>query len=326
MSRKSELHTLLSVAGESTPAEDWVRVPSGAVRAMGLSLGRLQDEAATAQTLREQINTGDAVMEIDPTLVDGSFVADRLAAEDDAELAELVRSIRQSGQQVPALVRPSPDVPGRFQIAYGHRRLHAVRKLGLRLRTVVRPLADAELVIAQGQENLGRRDLSFIERALFATRLAERGFDRATLNAALSVHTAEMTRYLAVTRGVALPLLHAIGPAPKAGRTRWLDLARALRLKGAQAAAQAAIGRPGFDACDTDERFALVLAAAIGRADAPTMTIWHDERGRPVARIEQGPGSVRISLNERLSPGFGRFVSEQLPALHRAYAEQKQTT
>ena len=323
MSRKAELRGLLNVTPEAPAAGvDRVRVPSGAVRAMGLSLGRLQDEAAHAQTLRAQIGSGDSVVEIDPDLVDGSFVADRLDAEDDPELAELVHSTGESGQQVPALVRPSPDTPGRFQIAYGHRRLRAVRRLGLRLRAVVQPLDDAALVIAQGQENLGRRDLSFIERALFASRLAERGFDRATLNAALSVHTAEMTRYLAVTRAVPLPLLHAIGPAPRAGRTRWMELARAMLRPGAAAVALAAAAHPDLASSPTDERFARILDAASGRPDLPVSSIWRDEHGRPVARIEHSATTVRLSLSERLSPGFGQYVIDQLGELHRRFNER----
>ena len=48
------------------------------------------------------------------------------------------------------------------------------------VRAVVRTLSDAELVIAQGKENNERRDLSFIERALFAAHLEHRKFERPT--------------------------------------------------------------------------------------------------------------------------------------------------
>jgi len=41
---------------------------------------------------------------------------------------------------------------------------------------VVRSLTDEQLVIAQGQENSGRTDLTFIERARFAARLEDRKF------------------------------------------------------------------------------------------------------------------------------------------------------
>ena len=39
------------------------------------------------------------------------------------------------------------------------------------MRAIIQALTDAELVIAQGKENAERRNLSFIERALFAANL-----------------------------------------------------------------------------------------------------------------------------------------------------------
>lgn len=40
--------------------------PAGAVRAMNLSLERLNEEAAAAKELREAIAAGDKVVELDP--------------------------------------------------------------------------------------------------------------------------------------------------------------------------------------------------------------------------------------------------------------------
>ena len=51
---------------------------------------------------------------------------------------------------------------GFYQVAYGHRRVRATAILGIKVRAIVRDLTDAELVIAQGQENNARQDLSFI--------------------------------------------------------------------------------------------------------------------------------------------------------------------
>ena len=54
------------------------------------------------------------------------------------------------------------------------------------------------LVLAQGKENSERRDLSFIERAMFAVHLEERGFDRNVVMAALSVDKSEAAKLFAV--------------------------------------------------------------------------------------------------------------------------------
>ena len=63
---------------------------------------------------------------------------------------------------------------------------------------VVRQMSDAELVVAQGQENSARRDLSFIERALYAAKLEEAGFDRETIMAALNVDKTGLSRLISV--------------------------------------------------------------------------------------------------------------------------------
>ncbi|MGO4611618.1 ParB/RepB/Spo0J family partition protein, partial [Variovorax sp. 2RAF20] len=79
---------------------------------------------------------------------------------DPVQLNELVEQIREHGQQVPILVRPHPQAKGRYQVAYGHRRLAAAKKLGLSVRAVVRDLTDDQLVVSQGQENSARTNLS----------------------------------------------------------------------------------------------------------------------------------------------------------------------
>jgi ParB family chromosome partitioning protein len=167
---------------------------------MGLSLGALSDEIEEARRLRETIGVADQVAEIDPAKIERSPFSDRLSegARMDETFAALKESIRERGQQVPVLVRVHPDPAkagqGLFQTAYGHRRVLAARELGLPVRAIVKALSDDDLVIAQGKENAERRDLSFIERALFANALVEHGFDRATAMAALGVDKTEMSR------------------------------------------------------------------------------------------------------------------------------------
>ncbi|RUW60107.1 ParB N-terminal domain-containing protein, partial [Mesorhizobium sp. M4B.F.Ca.ET.049.02.1.2] len=98
------------------------RVLAGPVRTMGLALDRMDQEA---RELREALKSGERVVELDPELIDGSFVRDRLDGEVSAT-DDIVRSIEENGQEVPILVRQHPDLEGRYQVAYGHRRLRAV--------------------------------------------------------------------------------------------------------------------------------------------------------------------------------------------------------
>ncbi len=138
---------------------------------------------------------------------------------------ELQQSIAEQGQQVPILVRPHPETPGRYQVAYGHRRLQAAISLGRKVKAVVRPLTNDELVVAQGVENSARANLSFIERAVYAARLEEAGFSRPTIMAALAVDKTALSKLIAVPARIPMALLLAIGAAPKIGRDRWLEFA-----------------------------------------------------------------------------------------------------
>ena len=76
--------------------------------------------------------------------------------------------------------------PGRYQTAFGHRRVRVAGLLGRTVKAIVRALSDDELVVAQGLENSAREDLSFIERAVFALRLETSGRSRSIIQQALA--------------------------------------------------------------------------------------------------------------------------------------------
>lgn len=295
------------------------RVPSGAVRAMGLDLARLTDEARRAHELERSTRDGQAVLEIDPASVDPSFAEDRIARTGDADYRRLVRSITESGQQVPILVRPHPEEDGRYQAAYGHRRLFAAAELGIRVRAVVRSLSDAELVVAQGKENAERRNLSFIERVLFAADLEARGFGRAIVQAALAAHSADITRYLAVARAIPARLIRAIGPAPRAGRPRWMELAALLAADGAMEAAAVVIESPDFQVAPSDRRFEMVFSAlrqqATSEPDGSAPPLICDPDGEAIIKLEHFAAGTRLTVLEQAAPGLSAFLVARLPAL-----------
>ena len=299
------------------PAQE--RRRSGAVGAMGSTLRGLAARADAATRLEQ----GSPVIDLDPGLIDASFIADRVADANDAGLAPLVESIRQHGQQVPVLVRPHPAAPGRYQIAFGRRRTRAAQILDRPVRAVVRPLTDAELVVAQGQENLERRDLSYIERAFFARRLEEHGFARETITAAMGVGKGDLSTLISVARSVPEDILAAIGPAPAAGRPRWMLLAERVR-DADRPALTRLMGDPAFQAKDTDGRFAAILAAvAPAPARKPKAQIWTDARGRKLARVERATGRVALAFDDTLEPGLADYVLDRLPEILAAYRQSK---
>jgi ParB family chromosome partitioning protein len=283
---------------------------------MGLSLGRLSEDAARVQALERQIVSGDMVHDLDPLQVEPSFVEDRLARTADPEFRRLVDSIATTGQQVPILVRPHPDHSGKYQVAYGHRRLSACSELGRPVKALVRVLSNAELVVAQGKENAERRNLSFIERAMFARHLEEQGFERGTIQTALAVHPAEMTRLLSVARSIPAPIIDAIGSAPRAGRPRWMELATLLGAAKAQDTITDLVSSPAFRKASTDARFDLAIEKLRGKHDpaelAPT---FKDSSGTTVVRTERTSTALRLIVDLKLAPGLDEYLLTVLPEI-----------
>ena len=329
MSRKDTVNSLfmmkLGAPNAEPPQKERERVRTGAVSAMGVSLQELAEGTKTANRLKEQIASGSVVVELDTASIDGSIVSDRLTIDVDPQFQELVESIRQSGQQVPILVRPHPEMPQRYQVAYGHRRLRAARHLGLPVRAVVQTLSDNDLVIAQGKENLDRKDLSYIEKALFARRLEDRGFDRATIVSALSTDKGDLSRYIAVARMIPETVLEKIGPAPRAGRARWLAMAERLVASGALKTAEAVFADEGFQACGSDTRFArLFEAVAPKKAKAePRQRDLVINGAAKAARIEIGRGKTSLTFDEKVVPEFADFIAGQLDTLYRQFSQAR---
>lgn len=336
--RKNRLKSLFAgdepaqagAAEPQRPPQAPARTPSAAVKAMGLSLGALSQEADEARRLREMVAAGERVVDLDPALLERSPFLDRLTdgPRDDPDFEALKASLAEHGQQVPVLVRPHPDrekaARGLYQIAYGHRRVRAARELGRPVRAVVRELDDATLALAQGKENAERRGLSFVERAFFAQTLLDHGFDRATAQAALAVHKSEMTRLLQVAEAVPLRVAQAIGPAPKAGRPRWVALGELLALDRA-GFAEDEIARQDFRQADSDMRFQRLFdrlkasaARRQGTQGGRTTTV-AALRGGTIAEVARAGRATRITIAESAGRGFADYVAQRLPELHAAF-------
>lgn len=300
------------------------RSTSGAVKAMGLSLGGISQEIEDARRLKESFEGTERVVDIDPRLVESSFIEDRLSHETglDEGFEKLVESIRLNGQQVPILVRPHPQKQGFYQSAYGHRRLRAAAQVAKPVQAIVRDLTDVQLVLAQGKENTERRDLSFIERAFFARNLVERGFERGLVQDALCLDKAEMTRFLQVAAAVPASIVRAIGPAPKIGRPRWVRFAEMLKSDNAHQAALEEIALDGFKAADSNSRFNRIFERLLKQA-APAAArevkgIIQDSTGVKVSALAQlhlDKGRHVLAFAEHAPNGFAEYVASELETL-----------
>lgn len=303
------------------------RVSSGSVRSLKDSFSGFEREN---EELRQKVASGALIIEVDPTLVDPSPVTDRFKDQDATSFEALKASIQQRGQEIPVLVREHPTVPGRYQSAYGHRRVQAARELGIPVKAIVRDLSDEDLVVAQGVENSAREDLSFIERAVFAMHLEDAGHERSVIQEALSVDRAEASKLLSVARSVPADLIDAIGRAPKVGRGRWQSLADALKGVGALERARAVLGSDRFCERESDERFLATLSAATdtSRETASKQSATQPvvvPSGQQVAHVQRAGRELKIILNRTTDAGFATFVVEQLPHLFETYVESRRT-
>ena len=298
-------------------------MPSGSIKTLESTLTRAEREA---EELRRLVASGAQVIELDVSLVQPSPHADRME-DDNAEAFDTLKaSIAENGQQVPILVRPHPTDPDRYEAAYGHRRLRAAAELGLTVRAVVKPLTDEQLVLAQGIENSARQDLSWIEQAVFALKLGERGFPQRAIAAALSIQRQNANQMISAARKIPADIIHAIGRAPRVGRPRWLELADRLA-NGVSPAVRSALSTPAFSSLPSDERFEAILMAAapdtevfrpahMSRLSAAPLSL---PGGRTVGSFVRGAKAATLKLED---VDFGTWLAERVPALHAEFSAQ----
>lgn len=295
--------------------------PTGPVGAISQSLENITSRAQRAEEIEKKIAEGQAIVELDPELIDNSIVIDRLGVEEEQQAA-LVEQIRDHGQQVPILVRPHPDQAGRYQVAYGHRRLAAVRQLGGPVKAMIRALTDEQLVVSQGQENNSRADLSYIERCYFAARLEARGFSRDVIIASLGVDKAALSRMISLVGSLPSDIIEAIGPAPAFGRLRWAELGEMLKERGKLAKAQKLATDEQFLARRSDERFQTLYDALKAVKEKPQVSVWATPNGSRLVRIIDTEEKATFAFDKRVEPGFVAFVRGRLGALYDEFQKK----
>lgn len=173
------------------------------------------------------------IQEIDTKMVLAWGPKDRLDIEltdvNNGDVPESVReladSIKEAGQQVPVLLRPSSERDGFFEVVYGQRRILACRYLGVPVRALIRTLDNTAALMAKGLENAGRAELSFYERARFAQAILDQDYSRAEVCQALAISKNSLSQLERVNRLIPPAVGEAIGAAPSAGRPKWMGVA-----------------------------------------------------------------------------------------------------
>ena len=253
---------------------------------------------------------------VSPSLIHASRFSDRIDASED--LSELVESIRQHGQQVPILLRRLDS--GDLEVVYGRRRVLACKELGIDVRASVMEMTEEEALIAQGVENNQRLDTSFIEKALFITRILDAGFKGVVVHRATGVNDTLIYKMKAIVSAIPESLIRGIGPAHGAGRRQWETLAAFCRnAKPAELrrVEQAVSSEPS---ATSPERLELAIAATVAKA-----SVGREARELVPGRISASNSTRRVAftaVSERDRP-FLSYLSERIPALLLEWEEHK---
>jgi ParB family chromosome partitioning protein len=321
MARKNPFANLM----DDTPPEERAVALDYAVKGASRSIISSIDELAERA---DKLLEGETVVELDPAVVDDSFIRDRLD-DDSTEFEELVNAIRERGQDSPVLVRPHPVKPGRYMIVFGHRRLRAARLLGRSVRAVVKDMRDRDHVVAQGQENSARANLSFIEKAVFAHTISHLHYDNdnVTALAALSIDKATLSKMLAVA-SLPAPILDAVGGARNVGRDRWYELKLLLEKPATLEKALAFVDGEDLSALDGEARFSALVGhlksrKKIAGRKEPAARNWVPADKSVSVDIRSDGKNYILALKAREAIGFGEFISANLDALYDEFRQKK---
>ena len=284
---------------ESSPSEAKPRFPNtGAM-------------SGVKSTLRDI--SSNAVKEIDPAMIDDGGPKDRLTIT-DSDVADLAESIRQHGQQVPIMVRPLPDTPGRYRIVYGRRRLRALKLVGMPAKALIRTLSDDQAILAQGQENSMRLDPSFVEKAVFVCELADSGYGQTVILEALAIDKPMLSRMTKIARTVPEDAIRFIGPAHGIGRRRWEDLADLTRNHMIDLNKVISSLPEESQLLTSDERFNAVYDAATKQgvpsgapSPVPALPI-KDTQGKQIAEMKASPRAVTLRFTRSGTKDFAEWL------------------
>lgn len=304
MARKDLLKGLMQAAAEAPAPEDapLPRYDRGAIGAVSRGIGDLKRRA---------------IIDVQPDLIDNAGLRDRLDNEPEG-IAALAESIREYGQQVPVMLRHHANIEGRYEVVYGRRRVAALKLLRQPVKAMVREMDDRELVIAQGQENSARKDLTFIEKALFAQQMVKSGYDRKIICDALSIDKTVISRMLTVVDTLPQKLILAIGAAPSIGRDRWMAMAQRVRGADLTAAQRAAT------AATSDARFEQVMRALTPAREKPDAA--RQIKAANGALLGEARPAAKKMVIELTGQGreFGDWLADHLPEIHRNWLESKE--
>ncbi|MEM5544901.1 plasmid partitioning protein RepB [Sulfitobacter sp. AS92] len=303
------------LAKPSSPiVEGETKTPSGpkSLQAMSNVLSQVSSQAAQMVDTRE---------------IADSALQDRFDTSNG--LDELIASIRTSGQEIPVLLRYRRGAGQRYEVVYGRRRIAACRELGIPVRALIREMEERDALKSLARENSARLQRSFIEQAVFATRLEEYGFDKDEICGLLAVDKTTLSRLATVARDVPIEVIERIGSGHEIGRRPWMDLRKSLKEANV-------LGTSKLLAMIPDE--ADPLKALQGLVDAlRTATLSEETQQKEAASVKRSEpltvgdkpvrfvkkrGKITIETTEEYAIDFIEYLEDQLPRIFDSWSSE----
>ncbi len=279
----------------------------------------------------------DSIVSLDPSKIDASPFQDRFESDEEATsaLEELKISIGDEGQKIPVLVRPHPEHGGRYQLAYGHRRLSAVKALvaeadkpeTVKVKAYVRNLSDAELIKEQSVENGVRENLTFAEMALWATQLRAAGLKQREMQPVLGQVQTVISNMLKVADSVPHDVIRAVGRARNVGRPAWMAFAKLFATPEDEERVRAIVSTDAFKTASAQDRMTMAAKAVRGKDAKQTEQLAVDDittGGVVVARVKKTASATTFTV-PKTEAGFAHWLAENLAELRDEFVRRHQS-
>jgi len=257
----------------------------------------------------DHLNSGAAQL-VDPDQISESAIQDRFDLQEGLE--EIVESIRNSGQQIPVLLRQTSNGPKPFEVVYGRRRIEACRQLGIEVKAYINNLDDREALISQGLENAARLQRSFIEQAVYAQKLIDHGLARTDVMQILAVNQSSLSRMLTVTSIIPATVIAAIGSAHDVGRRQWLKL-RDIFASQDDLSEEGVLRMIDHDLGSSQRLLALIKT--LSKAPSPTPNTRQREIAGGLVKVRRARNQLTIRWTRDEIAGFADYLDDNIEQL-----------
>jgi ParB family transcriptional regulator, chromosome partitioning protein len=153
---------------------------------------------------------------------------------------------------------------------------------------------------------------------------------------ALAVDKTWVSRMISITKRIPPAVIDAIGPAPGAGRDRWMDLATRFEESGKETKFLPLLESTTFQEADSEARFVQVYDFVLPGGAAAAEKTGRSEGSAGRREVQQwGPSAENdrvvslthnmrasmLSIDRRIAPGFGEFLLARMESLFAEYTE-----